>query len=173
MIDRTGKLSRLAVLLALATAIHSLESLIPFTVGGFRFGFANIIGLATLYIFGCKDAALLTIGRILLGGLISGQFGSPGFLLASAGGIGSIIVMGGAYWLAGRYLSEIGVSVLGAVSHNMVQLWVAYLMLVKNESILLLAPIMIIAAIGTGIINGLAGKILIKRMKLLAPKLQI
>ena len=161
MIDRTGKLSRLAVLLALATAIHSLESLIPFTVGWFRFGFANIIGLATLYIFGFKDAALLTIGRILLAGLISGQFGSPGFLLASAGGI------------AGRYLSEIGVSVLGAVSHNMVQLWVAYLMLVKNESILLLAPIMIIAAIGTGIINGLAGKILIKRMKLLAPKLQI
>ncbi|MHB8204682.1 MAG: Gx transporter family protein, partial [Desulfomonilaceae bacterium] len=61
-------------------------------------------------------------------------------------------------------------SVLGAVSHNMIQLWVAYLMLVKNESILLLAPIMIIAAIGTGIINGFAGKILIKRMKLLAPK---
>jgi len=165
MTDRTGKLSRLATLLALATAIHSLEALIPFTVGWFKFGFSNIVGLATLYIFGFKDAALLTIGRILLGGLISGQFGSPGFLLASAGGISSMIVMGGAYRLAGRRLSEIGVSVLGAVSHNMAQLWVAYSMLVKNESILLLAPIMIFAAIGTGVINGLAGKFLIKRMK--------
>ncbi|MGC8659214.1 MAG: Gx transporter family protein, partial [Desulfomonilaceae bacterium] len=84
MNDRTGKLSRLAVLLALATAIHSLESLIPVTVGWFRFGFANIIGLTTLYLFGLKDAALITLGRILLGSLISGQFGSPGFLLASA-----------------------------------------------------------------------------------------
>ncbi len=165
MTDRTGKLSRLAVLLALATAIHSLEALIPFTVGWFKFGFSNIVGLATLYIFGFKDAVLLTIGRILLGGLISGQFGSPGFLLASAGGISSMIVMGGAHRLAGRRLSEIGVSVLGAVSHNMAQLWVAYIMLVKNENILLLAPIMIIAAIGTGVINGLAGKFLIKRMK--------
>ena len=70
MTDRTGKLSRLATLLALATAIHSLEALIPFTVGWFKFGFSNIVGLATLYIFGFKDVALLTIGRILLGGLI-------------------------------------------------------------------------------------------------------
>jgi len=165
MTDRTGKLSRLATLLALATAIHSLEALIPFTVGWFKFGFSNIVGLATLYIFGFKDAALLTIGRILLGGLISGELWAPGFLLASAGGISSMIVMGGAYRVAGRHLSEIGVSVLGAVSHNMAQLWVAYSMLVKNESILLLAPIMIFAAIGTGVINGLAGKFLIKRMK--------
>jgi heptaprenyl diphosphate synthase len=165
MTDRTQKLARLALLLALATAIHSMEALVPFTVGWFRFGFANIIGLATLYIFGFKDAALLTIGRIALGGLISGQFGSPGFLLAGAGGLSSIIVMGLAYWLAGKFLSEIGVSVLGAVSHNMAQLLVAYALLVKNESIFLLAPIMILAAIGTGVINGLAGKFLIKRMK--------
>ncbi|MFA6222952.1 MAG: Gx transporter family protein [Desulfomonilaceae bacterium] len=165
MSDRTQKLSQLAMLLALATAIHSLEALVPFTVGWFRFGFANIIGLATLYIFGFKDAALLTIGRILLGGLISGQFGSPGFFLAAAGGISSICVMAVAYHFGERFLSEVGVSVLGAVTHNMAQLWVAYAMLVKNESILLLAPIMIFAAIVTGIMNGLAAKFLIKRMK--------
>lgn len=165
MIDKTGKLSRLAVLLALATAIHSLESLIPVTVGWFRFGFANIIGLTTLYMFGFKDAALLTMGRILLGSLISGQFGSPGFLLAIAGGLSSIFVMGGAYWLAGRLLSEIGISVLGAVTHNMVQLWVAYAIFVKTQSILLLMPVMILAAIVTGVINGLATKFLIKRIE--------
>ena len=120
--------------------------------------------LRTLYIFGFKDAALLTIGRILLGGLISGQFGSPGFL-AAAGGISSICVMAVVYHFGERFLSEVGVSVLGAVTHNMAQLWVAYAMLVKNESILLLAPIMIFAAIVTGIMNGLAAKFLIKRMK--------
>lgn len=169
MIDRTRKLSILAVLLALATAIHSLESLIPFTVGWFRFGFANIIGLTTLYMFGFKDAALLTVGRILLGGLISGQFGSPGFLLSSAGGVSSILMMGGAYWLAGRRLSEIGISVLGAVSHNLAQIGVAYAILVKNESILLLMPVMIFMAIGTGVINGVVTKSLIKRMKTLDP----
>jgi heptaprenyl diphosphate synthase len=163
--ERTRKLSRLGLLLALATAIHSLESLIPFSIGWFRFGFANIIGLATLYVFGFRDAFLLTAGRILLGGLISGQFGSPGFLLAVAGGMSSIITMGFARQLAGKFFSEIGVSVIGAVTHNLAQLLVAYALLVKNDSILLLAPVMILTAIGTGVVNGIATKFLITRMR--------
>ncbi|MGC8657626.1 MAG: Gx transporter family protein, partial [Desulfomonilaceae bacterium] len=84
---------------------------------------------------------------------------------ASAGGLSSIFVMGGAYWLAGSVLSEIGISVLGAVTHNLAQLWVAYAMFVKAQSILLLMPVMILAAIGTGVINGLATKFLVKRIK--------
>ncbi len=163
--ERTRKLSRLGLLLALATAIHSLESLIPFSIGWFRFGFANIIGLATLYVFGFRDAFLLTAGRILLGGLISGQFGSPGFLLAVAGGMSSIITMGLARQWADKFFSEIGVSVIGAVTHNLAQLLVAYALLVKNDSILLLAPVMILTAIGTGVVNGIATKFLITRMR--------
>lgn len=165
MTERTGKLSRLALLLALATAIHSMEALIPFSLGWFRFGFANIIGLATLYIFGFRDAFLITLGRVVLGGLISGQFGGPGFLLAAAGGTSSIVVMGCAYKLAGTKLSEIGVSVLGAVTHNLVQLTVAYVLLVKSYGIVFLAPVMILAAIVSGVINGIAAKFLISRMR--------
>jgi heptaprenyl diphosphate synthase len=163
--ERTRKLSLLGLLLALATAIHSLEALIPFSVGWFRFGFANIIGLATLYVFGFRDAFLLTAGRILLGGLISGQFGSPGFLLATAGGLSSIVTMECARQLSGECLSELGVSVIGAVTHNLAQLLVAYVMLVKNDSILLLAPVMILSAIGAGVVNGIAAKFLITRMR--------
>ena len=55
MTDRVTKLSRLALLLALATVIHTAEAFLPITVVWFRFGFANIIGLATLYLFGFKD----------------------------------------------------------------------------------------------------------------------
>ncbi|MFH0957146.1 MAG: Gx transporter family protein [Pseudomonadota bacterium] len=163
--DRTKKLSRLGMLLALATAIHSLESLVPFSIGWFRFGFANIIGLATLYVFGFRDAFLITAGRILLGGLISGQFGSPGFLLAASGGLSSIMTMGYIRKLTGEFFSEPGISVIGAVTHNLAQLLVVYVLLVKNDSILLLAPAMILAAIGSGLVNGIAAKFLINRMR--------
>ena len=61
----------LALLLALATVIHTAEAFLPVTVGWLRFGFANIIGLATLYLYGFKDALVVTLGRIFLGSLAS------------------------------------------------------------------------------------------------------
>lgn len=156
MNERVLKIARLAMLLALATSIHSLEALAPVTLGWFKFGFANIVGLTTLLMFGFKDAFYVTTGRIFLGSLISGTLGSPAFFLALSGGIVSIISMGLASAINRRHLSEIGLSVIGAVSHNMAQLCAAYLMIVRNDTIFLLAPFMILAATATGFINGLA-----------------
>ena len=156
MNERVLKLARLSMLLALATSIHSLEALAPVTLGWFKFGFANIVGLTTLLMFGFKDAFYVTTGRIFLGSLISGTLGSPAFFLALSGGIVSIVLMGLASLINRRHLSEIGLSVIGAVSHNMAQLCAAYLIIVRNDTIFLLAPFMILAATATGFINGLA-----------------
>ncbi len=156
MNERATKIARLAMMLALATSIHTLEALVPVSFGWFKFGFANIVGLATLLIFGLKDAFYVTVGRIFLGSLITGSLGSPAFVLAASGGVTSIICMGLASRIDRKRLSEIGLSVIGAVSHNMAQLWVAYLMIVRNDSIFVLAPIMILVATATGFLNGLA-----------------
>lgn len=155
------RLARLALLLALATVIHTAESFLPLTFLWFKFGFANIIGLSTLYLFGFQDALVVTLGRIFLGSLASGLFGSPAFLLSSSGGILSIMTMGLAHRLAGRYLSEVGVSLIGAVTHNLAQLVVAYLILIRNEGVFLLLPLMLATALGTGILNGLAARFFI------------
>lgn len=165
MNERVFKIARLAMLLALATSIHSLEAAAPVTLGWFKFGFANIVGLTTLLIFGFKDAFYVTVGRIFLGSLISGTLGSPAFFLALSGGIVSIILMGLAGSVDRRYLSEIGLSVIGAVSHNMAQLCAAYLIIVRNDTIFLLAPYMALAATATGIINGLACRYLTASLK--------
>ncbi|MEW6348101.1 MAG: Gx transporter family protein [Thermodesulfobacteriota bacterium] len=108
MTDPVRRLARLAVLLAMATVIHTAEALLPVTVLWFRFGFANIIGLATLCLFGFKDALVLTVGRIVLGSLATGQFGSPAFMLAFAGGISGIGAMGLARSLSERLGARIG-----------------------------------------------------------------
>lgn len=162
MTDRVRHLARLALLLALATVIHTAEAFLPSTVLWFRFGFANIIGLATLELFGFKDALFLTLARIFLGSLLSGLFGSPAFILSLAGGTCAILSMGLVHRLGNRVFSEIGISIVGAVFHNVAQLLAAYLILVKNEAVLLLVPLLILTATATGLINGLATRFFVQ-----------
>jgi len=163
--ERVQKLARLALLLALATAIHTAEAMLPMTVVWFRFGFTNIVSLATLYLFGFKDALLLTVGRVLLGSLVTGLFGSPAFLLSMSGGLAAILGMGLFYRCCAPALSEVGISVIGAVLHNVTQLGVAYWLLIRNEGVFLLLPVMLAAGVGAGALNGLAARFFIRHFK--------
>jgi heptaprenyl diphosphate synthase len=156
MTDRVQRLARLSLLLALATVIHTMESFLPLTFVWLRFGFANIIGLSTLYLFGFQDALFLTVGRVFLGSLASGLFASPAFFLSLSGGIIAILAMGMVQQFGNKRFSEIGVSLIGALAHNLAQLTVAYLLLIRNEGVFLLLPWMLVASLGTGILNGLA-----------------
>jgi heptaprenyl diphosphate synthase len=165
MTDRVVKLARVAMLLALATVIHTAEGLLPVTVVWFRFGFANIIGLAALELFGFKAALVVTLGRIFLGSVGYGMFGSPAFMLSLAGGLAAILAMAVVYRVGRGALSEIGTSVVGAVAHNTAQLLVAYLLLIRNEAILLLLPLMLLTAAVTGFINGLAARFFIRHFR--------
>jgi heptaprenyl diphosphate synthase len=165
MTDRVAKLTRLAMLLALATVIHTAEGFLPITFVWFRFGFANIIGLATLELFGFKDALLITLGRVFLGSLAYGLFGSPAFMMSLCGGICAILAMGFVYRFGTRFFSEIGISVSGAVAHNVAQLTVAYFLLIRNEGILMLLPLLLVAATITGFINGVAARFLVKHLR--------
>lgn len=168
MTEQVRQLTRLAMLLALAIVIHTVEALLPVNVVWFRFGFANIISLATLYLFGFRDALLVTLGRIFLGSLAVGLFASPAFILSLAGGTCAIIAMGLAWRLGRSVFSEIGISIIGAVCHNAGQLVVAYLLLIRHEGILLLLPLMILSAIGTGLLNGLCARFLIQQFRKVA-----
>jgi heptaprenyl diphosphate synthase len=165
MTDRVVKLARLALLLALATVIHTAEGLLPITFVWFRFGFANIIGLAALELFGFKDAVLVTLGRIFLGSMAYGLFGSPAFMMSLFGGACAILAMGLAYSFGAKIFSEIGVSLTGAVAHNMAQLAVAYFLVVRNDGILLLLPVLLLTAAATGFINGLAARFFVKHFR--------
>lgn len=160
-----SKTARLALLLALATVIHTAEAFLPVTVVWFRFGFANIIGIATLYLFGFADAIFVTIARVFLGSLVTGLFGSPAFLLSAAGGGCSILIMGLAFRFGGGILSEVGVSVLGALVHNVAQLVTAYALIVRNEGIFVLLPLLMVTSVVTGCLNGIAARFLIAHFR--------
>ena len=76
--------------------------------------------------------------------------------------------MGLAHRFGARVFSEIGISVIGAMAHNVAQLMAAYLLLIRNEAVLLLLPLMIITAVGTGLVNGLAARFFIGHFRRVA-----
>ena len=86
--NKTKRITVLAVLLGIGVALHALEALIPFNMlPGMKLGFANIVTLVTLYVFGFSSTLTLAVLRVLMGSLLSGTFMSSSSMLALSGAI--------------------------------------------------------------------------------------
>ncbi|PLX34036.1 MAG: heptaprenyl diphosphate synthase, partial [Clostridiales bacterium] len=81
-----------------------------------------------------------------------------------AGGLLSFAVMYSMHRFLRPRVSIIGISVMGAVSHNIGQLLMAAL-IIQNIKIIFYLPLLIVAAVGTGIFVGLASKYMIFGME--------
>jgi len=154
----------LALLVALATALHALESLLPSPFPWFRLGLANIFTLVALELFGSRAAWTLVLLRIGLGALLLGRFLTPGFFLALGGGLLAVFSMTLAKRLAGSKLGPVGLSVLGAAGHVSGQLLVAWLLLVRHPGVWKIYPVLLLVAVGSGIINGLVADSLLQAL---------
>lgn len=155
----------LSLLATYAIVVHSLEMVFPSPLPWLRLGLANIITLVTLILFGLKAALFVTVIRVLVGSFLVGSFLNPGFFLSLSGGIMSTLVMGLVILIFRKAFSPVGVSLIGAFTHNLTQIAVAYLIIVKREEIFLLTPIILGFAILTGMFNGIASTILANNLK--------
>jgi heptaprenyl diphosphate synthase len=153
-----GKLSQIAILVALACVLQIAESFIPHPIPGLRLGLSNMMTLTAMILLGFRCAMEVALLRTVLSAFIMGTFMSPTFILSFSGAVVSTAVMGFFYWLSGthRYFrqSVVGISILGALTHNMVQLFLAYLLLVKHEGIFLFFPWLSIGSVATGWVVG-------------------
>ncbi len=154
---------RIALLSAYAIAIHSFENLLPTPIPWLRLGIANIITLATLVLYGFRAAMMVTLIRVILSSIFIGTFLGPGFIMSFGGGVTSTFAMGVVFSLFPRLFGPVGLSLIGALFHNMAQLFLAYVMFVqKIEPILIISPVLILLGTLTGIMNGVIGGMLIK-----------
>lgn len=158
------KLYRIALLVAFACVLQIAESLIPHPIPGLRLGLANMLTLTAMVSLGFSYALEVSILRTVLSSFIMGTFMSPTFILSFTGAVVSTLIMGFFYWLSGihRYfrLSIIGISIIGAFSHNLVQLYMAYLLLVKHSGVFVFFPWLSIGAVATGWVVGVvAGRV--------------
>ena len=164
--QRRPEIFHIALLSAYAIGIHSIEALIPTPIPWLRFGFANIVTLTTLLLYGLKAGLTVTLIRVFVGSLITGTFLGPAFVLSLSGGVSSTLIMWVAKILFGRLLSPIGLSLIGALIHNIVQLFFAYLFFVRRiEAIIFISPLIILFGTMTGAFNGIITSLVIKKIQ--------
>lgn len=143
--------AQVALLTSLATTLHVLEAwLPPLGIPGAKLGLANLAGLVALAELGVREAFLVTALRVTLGSVIAGTFLSPGFLLSAAGGLAATAVMAvSCRWEKKAHGFDMaGVSLTGAVAHNLAQWILAYQLL--GEGVLYYLPMLLLAALPAG-----------------------
>jgi len=150
---------RIAALAALAIAIHVIEAGLPSPVPGIKPGLANVITLFVLFRFGWRDAAWVSLLRVLAGSLLIGTFLTPTFILSLSGACASLVMLGLLWhlnhYLPGQGLGVVGFSVLAACAHMLVQLIVARYLLIPHDGLFHLLPVLMTAAVIFGIVSAI------------------
>lgn len=153
-----------AMLITMASILHIVEGMLPpIPVTGARLGLANIITVAAIVMFGPKTALTVAVGRTMLGSLFSTGIVSPGFAMSFSGAILSWAVMSLLYKMAKNSFSLIGISLVGAIAHNLAQLLIASFIL-EEFATFSLFPLLMFFAVPTGIMVGLVAGYLLRAM---------
>ncbi len=154
---KTKRLTFLGLMVGYSLVLYIIETYIPNPLiaifPGAKLGLSNIITLISLLIFGVKDTFIILTVRIILSSIFSGPIS---YLLFSIGGAYlSLLFM----YICNRVkgFSIIGISILGALGHNIGQLLVAS-MIVQNINMVGYLPFMLIASLLTGMFVGLISK---------------
>ncbi len=157
---------RIAMLSAYALALHGFESLIPMPIPWIRVGLANIITVAAFILFGFRAAMMVTLVRVFIASLFTGSFLGPGFILSLGGGVSGILAMGAVLYILPGLFGPVGLSLIGALFHNLAQLFLAYLLFIqKIEPVLIITPVLILIGTVTGLLSGLVAELLVKGLK--------
>lgn len=159
---KTKKIAYLGLLIALAFVFSYIEFLIPVNIGvpGAKLGLANLVVIVALYTLGEKDAFLLSMVRIVLVGFTFANMAS--MIYSLAGGAFSYLAM--VIARKTKLLSMTGVSVLGGVFHNVGQVTVAILVL-ETASLVSYLPVLLIAGTVSGVVIGMLGAMVTKRLE--------
>lgn len=148
---RIKALCRLALLCALAVALSALEGLFtPLLPPGAKAGLSNIVVM-----FAAMTASLPATLAIVL---FKATFalitrGAVSFLLSLVGGVGSALLLYLLFRFSKR-LGVFGISILGALSHSMLQILVSVLL--YGVALYAYAPILLLLSVPSGLITAAA-----------------
>ena len=149
------------ILIALAMVMSFIESLIPipFPVPGVKIGLANLVTIAGLYLVGIPGTICVTVLRVVLVGF---SFGNPySMVYGLSGSFLSLFVM--AIAKKCRIFSQVGISILGGVFHNIGQVTFAAF-IVQTAGVFVYLPTLLIAGCIAGAVIGILGGIMTERL---------
>ena len=162
MNNKTKRIAFLGLCVSLAMVLSYLELMLPpiySAVPGIKMGLPNIVIIFTLYRFGLKEAVAVSLVRIFAVSLLFGNF--MAFAYSLAGAVLSLAVM--ALLKKSDAFSKVGISVAGAVCHNLGQIAVAIFILERIEIGYYMA-ILAVTGVLAGVLVGLASVFLLKTL---------
>lgn len=156
------KIAYLGLFASVAIIFGYVESLIPFFAGipGMKLGLANLAVLFILEKYTWKEAAIVSLVRILIIGFLFGSGSSIMYSLAGAALSLTVMVLLKKF----TSFSCIGISVTGGVSHNIGQLLVAVPATHTIGLLYYYAPALMISGIITGLLIGILVREVVKRI---------
>lgn len=165
MRDKTlGRVRRVAydgLFAALAFAFTYVEFLLPIDVGvpGIKLGLANVVTLFALYRLGLVDAVAVNLVRIILAGFLFNASAVPYSLCGAALSLLVMVLLKKTDWL-----SPTGVSVAGAVAHNLGQV-ICSAILMRTTAIVWYFFVLVVSGVIGGCIVGLLAAWIMKRFE--------
>lgn len=142
---RVLMLVRLALLSALAIALSLLEGIFtPLLPPGAKAGLSNTATMLAASVLGLPSALFITL---IKAGFALLTRGALSFCLSLAGGVASALVL----WLLFRYarrMGVLGISILGALTHTLTQLFVSSLL--YGAAVFAYAPLLILLTLPAG-----------------------
>ena len=160
---KTKKLVTLAVTISVAMILSFVESRIPAFVAipGVQVGLANIAVIFALYKMGWREAISVSVIRVLLVALLFGSVVSLAYSIAGAVISLSLMILLKKLGI----FTEVAVSVVGGITHNIGQILIAFLLL-ETSVVFYYLPFLLVSGVIAGIAVGIASALLIKRIKI-------
>ncbi len=148
------RIDLVAFLGALCLFLSTVEYLFPKPIPFMRLGLANLPIIISLRILPLPYLMLLTLVKVLGQGLVNGTLVSYVFLFSLTGSYSSSLVMYAVSRLPTRIISEVGISLAGALTSNTVQVLLSiYFIFGKNSGVI--APLFLSMGTASGLVIGL------------------
>ena len=164
------KTVQIALFVAVASVLFTLESLVQNPVPWMRLGLANIVTIIALKWWGLKETILIVILRVILGSFLAGKFLHPVFLLSLMGGLAAAAAMSMAMATTKEMFSMVGISIIGSFFKNITQLVLAYYLFVRHLQIFTLLPLFLLSTLVGGFAIGILAQLLVKKLPVPAVK---
>ncbi len=157
----------LALFVTLSALLYLIEGAIPKPFPWMKLGLANIITIIALYFFDLKFLLKLIMLRVFTGALITATLFTPTFFLSLSGGMMAVLAMYVVFKICRKFLSPVGISIVGAEVHIFTQLIFVYLFLIKDKTIFSITPLLLLISLFTGTFVGfISNKVILKLKKL-------
>ena len=156
------------MLIGLAFIFSYLEAIIPIPspIPGVKLGLANLVTIVGLYTVGVKGTVAVSLVRIVLVGFTFGNASSMIYSLAG-GGVSLLLMI---LVKKTNWFSQIGVSIVGGIGHNVGQLSIAALV-VQTSGVFYYLPFLMVAGVAAGAVIGLLGGLVTERIRKFVKKL--